>query len=399
METMTDGLPDERFPCEVEHRSSLRRSFSVWLCLAICWTLQGCNGQHQTTSAFTTVVDASISSSSGPGGATESSGSGSTSTSTQATTTEDSAASATTSSGSTPVTDVGWETGTGDTKPIGCQGKIDFLFVLEGSFVLEDVQPQLIDAFPKFIETIEAKFADFDYHIMVVEADWYWGVEQCSADCPLLGCKVGEACCSWGGVEGEPCCPSDYPCDAIESIDACDETIGAGTVTPAGFQAANMRCKIANGRRYMAKGQPQIAETFACAAQIGLSGDARIGDAVVAATSQELNGAGGCNEGFLRDDALLMVTVVGSGIERSKTWIYPWDWYDSVLEAKHDEPESVVALYIGNDYCPVAGNYPCQFVKMFPRWVIEDFGALDYSVAFGEATGLIEDACEDFIPQ
>ena len=181
--------------------------------------------------------------------------------------------------------------------------------------------------------------------------------------------------------------------------DAVQGTIGAGTITPAGFEASNKRCKIADGRRYMAKGQPNLAETFACAAQIGLSGDARIGDAVVGAVSPELNDGGGCNEGFLRSDALLMVTLVASGIEHSKSFIYPWDWYARVVEAKHDDPASVIALLIGSNECALPGNYPCQFVKMFPRWVVEDFGAPDYSVAFEKATDLIESACEDFIPQ
>src|SRR5690606_40187573 len=37
------------------------------------------------------------------------------------------------------------------------------------------IQGQLVDAFPKFIATIASKFEDFDYHIMVVDTDAWWG--------------------------------------------------------------------------------------------------------------------------------------------------------------------------------------------------------------------------------
>ena len=42
-----------------------------------------------------------------------------------------------------------------------------------------------------------------------------------------------------------------------------------------------------------------------------------VGDALVAAMSPQLDQFGACNEGFIRDDALLMVTIIapedGSG--------------------------------------------------------------------------------------
>jgi voltage-gated potassium channel len=43
------------------------------------------------------------------------------------------------------------------------------------------VPEQLLDAFPKFIDTIEAKFSDFDYHIMVVDGGRMWGLDTCEA--------------------------------------------------------------------------------------------------------------------------------------------------------------------------------------------------------------------------
>ena len=117
--------------------------------------------------------------------------------------------------------------------------KIDFLFVVSRGGTMIEIQAQLVDAFPTFIETIEAKFADFDYHIMVVEAEEKWGVPVCTGDCPLLDCKIGEPCCPWYNdlEKGDPCCPQDYPCDEVDNLTACDSTMGAGTVTPAGANA------------------------------------------------------------------------------------------------------------------------------------------------------------------
>ena len=113
-----------------------------------------------------------------------------------------------------------------------------------------------------------------------------------------------------------------------------------------------------------------------------------------------LNGSGGCNEGFLRDDALLMITFLAPGSDESKTYPYPWQWYDAVVEAKHGDPGSVIALSLSNGKveCPENWDTPCEFAKMFPYHVIGDNDG-PYASAFDEATDLVEAACEVFIPQ
>ncbi|MEZ4450960.1 MAG: hypothetical protein R3B09_15875 [Nannocystaceae bacterium] len=190
--------------------------------------------------------------------------------------------------------DVGVDKDLGPPIPAGCKGKIDFLFVISGHSVMKVVQEQLIASFPKFIETIASKFEDFDYHIMVVSADGYWGLEKCTNDCPVIDCSEGQPCC------GEP----NYPCALLDLVTECDSTMGAGMIFPAGIKSSNKICPIADDRRYMVKGQPDLEGTFACAATIGLDGGVQIGSALVAAVGPILNDPGGCNEGFLRDDAL-----------------------------------------------------------------------------------------------
>lgn len=50
----------------------------------------------------------------------------------------------------------------------------------------------------------------------------------------------------------------------------------------------------------MTTGQTDLKDTFSCAARVGVSGDERVAEAMVAAISPAMNAPGGCNEGFLR---------------------------------------------------------------------------------------------------
>ena len=54
-----------------------------------------------------------------------------------------------------------------DPTPSGCQGKIDFLFIVSRDDFMKPHQDQLVSAFPHFIETIQGQFSEFDVHILV----------------------------------------------------------------------------------------------------------------------------------------------------------------------------------------------------------------------------------------
>jgi hypothetical protein len=194
----------------------------------------------------------------------------------------------------------------GNPQPLGCKGKIDFLFVISRSgWMASDsegigtIYERLVAAIPQFFDTIQTNFADFDYHILVTKGDVHWGDPYCNEECP--------------GPFTEKCWPGDeYPCEMVDEASTCDHTWGAGVVFNAGRNAPNTPCDVAGGRRYLTKDQPNLDETFACVLQVGTSGHDMLGQALTAAVSPELNGPGGCNEGFLRDDALLVVTLVTS---------------------------------------------------------------------------------------
>jgi len=345
--------------------------------------LPACQPSQADTSSFTTVVaSASESTSDGPGTTGDPDSSSST-TGDPSTTDPSTGAAASDGGGAPPILDVAADHDLGDGKPIGCKGKIDFLFVISRYAGMEGFQAQLQDAFPKFIATIEAKFSDFDYHIMVVDGDATWGHNTCNEKCPVQ-------------------CMPDYPCGYTPTY--CDTKMGAGTVFPAGYDAANKPCNIDVAHRYLVTGEADIKETFACIAQIGSSSSrAWLGEALAAAMHSNINDPGGCNPGFLRDDALLMVTLISNTYDLTeKPWGStgsPETWTAAVRKAKGDL-DSVVLLNIGDTMVPGCHEKDrlCQMVGLFPYALNTEVWADDYGPFFDEATDLVETACAQFVP-
>jgi len=309
-----------------------------------------------------------------------------------------------------PAVDLGDMPDFGDGKPVGCKGKIDFLFVVSRSGNMQYRQEQLALAVPQFIETIQAKFEDFDYHIMVVDGDGpnrEWGVAECTHVCPNLACKESDPCCLSGNAGDAPCCPDpDYPCELLDLVTPCDHAWGAGTVFPAGPFTAEKPCPLEPGLRYIEKGEPNLAETFECIAMIGVGGWDALGQALTAAVEPSMNDIGGCNAGFLRDDALLMVTFISTNPDEvdlgSKGT--PTEWAHAVIDAKQGVDKSIVMFNIGGCNCgPHEGPcHPadrlCQVTEMFPYKHHESALAMDYGPAFVEAASLVETACAGFTP-
>jgi len=285
--------------------------------------------------------------------------------------------------------------------PDGCKGKIDFLFLVSRDGLMEDRQAQLAAAFPQFIDTIESMFVDFDYHIMVVDGDEEWGLDLCTDNCPTLECTIGQKCCDYWDPdrEGDPCCSvPNYPCDHLTLHDKCDLSWGAGTVVPAGGAAPNKPCPIDGGRRYLVKGQENLEDAFTCIATVGISGRHFLGQALTAAMQKPINDYGGCNEHFLREDALLMVTFISNlGDSPSSSEGTPVEWAKAVLDAKHGDERSVVMLNIGVTGCP-AGDRLCELTKMFTFHHLEFVSTSDWGQAFAEAASRVEAACAEFVP-
>lgn len=299
--------------------------------------------------------------------------------------------------------DVGSAMDFGPVQPPGCKGKVDVLFVISRLGTMVTEQEQLLASFPGFIDTIEQTLAGFDVHIMTANPDGIW---------PGFGyCEGGDGQCSdyW------PTCgpyAKDYDCKTYKDlVTECDKVLGAGLTFNAGGYAANKLCDLHGGHRYIVGDDPDMAGAFECIAKVGASGvDPPLGDAMIAALSSKLNGPKGCNEGFLREDALLFVVLI-SDFEDEASKSYAKTQYEAIVEAKGNASAVVMLAIVARPYpedgilepgCNYdsdnKGNFQDLLAK-FPYSVKGDTCAPTYAPFFDEAAAKIGEACGSFVPQ
>jgi hypothetical protein len=255
----------------------------------------------------------------------------------------------------------------------GCQ-QIDFLFVIDNSDSMDDEQANLATSFPGFIKVMQLVLEAHDFHIMVVST----GGDREDEDEPTL--------------------------DAVE----CGEVQGAGRR----LSENEVDCGIEGGLPFMLDTQPELEATFACAAQVGTDGASieKPIDAIVAATGAALNAPGRCNAGFLREDALLVVTFITDEEDRRSEGD-PEDWRQALLDAKHGNEDAVVLLGLVGDNNIDGGllGGPCRAVDAdgAPRLqevvgsldgVLGSVCAPDYTPFFQTAAGSINRACSSLVP-
>jgi hypothetical protein len=291
-------------------------------------------------------------------------------------------------------TGVGGSLNDGTEQDDGCT-KVDFLFVIDNSVSMRDQQAALIASFPGFMSTIQNTVAaKSDYHVLVADTD-AWG--RCTA-----------SNCSTGDMSADSLCiapAGGYACNT--QFNSCDKARGAGVVHPAGDGATNAPCTLYGGNRYMVEDEPDLTGTFACVAQVGLAGhpSERPMDAMVAALGSDLNGPGGCNDGFLRDDAILVITFISDDpwYEDSGT---PQEWYDAVVAAKGGNADAVVVLGLTPNFSgcqdgkgPPKGSHWSEFVSLWGNHGLEaSVCNLDYAPFFAQAVAIIDETCDEFEP-
>jgi len=314
---------------------------------------------------------------------------------------DDSAGSSTSTNTGAATLDVGTVMDFGPVQPPGCKGKVDLLFLIARTGTMVTEQTQLLASFPGFVDTIEEKLEGFDVHIMTANPDGTWPGLVCEQG----GCKVYEDC----GPNAE-----GYQCGTYAQLfTPCDVELGAGLIFNAGGYAANRQCDLYGANRYIISGEPDLDDALECIAKVGMSGGSGpIGEALVAALSYNLNKPGGCNAGFLREDALLVVTII-SDTNDTDSFTWPYQWYDKILAAKKD-PSAVVMLGVvpqplgeGEEEKPgcTYQSDPSKpgkirdLIDMFSYHAYGDTCASSYAPFFDEAAGMIGEACGSFIPQ
>jgi len=281
-----------------------------------------------------------------------------------------------------------------DLPPIGCQGKIDFLFVIDSHFEMLKYQERLKAAFPVFVGLLGQELADFDYQIMVVDA----------AHIGLLGekCYDCEVMCGDCQVEG---CPQDYPCGPFVE---CDVEYGAGVTIVGNFDGSNKRCELATEHRYITTADAAtLEESFACIATLGGGPKTPVAplSMMEALEPDILNG--GCNDGFVRPDALLVVVIVQAAQDNGSPGT-PASWYDTLVTVKGGNEEAVVVLVISDDsdlrggVCPDVGlgaNRLRWFAETAAHGRFLSICSPDYGSFLQEGAALALDQCAVLVPQ
>ncbi len=284
----------------------------------------------------------------------------------------------------------------------GC-AKVDFLFVIDNSASMEQEQEQLLASFGGFIDTIESTVAAQDYRILVT-----------TTSPPENACVCGGVACFYEDQLIDQCvdlctnfCGGVGP-DAKEP-GTCDEATGVGNTESATTGDA---CDFVGGNNFIVNAEPDLHAAFACAADVPPegNGDEHQVGAIIGALEE--TAARGCNPGFVRDDAVLVVTIITDEDETGGLLDGgPQDWHDSIVEAKGGLADAVVMLgLIGDNEVPgglcdaglgEGGAQDADTLRTFigtfaDRGLWGSVCAADYAPFFEEAVALVDDACDAF---
>jgi hypothetical protein len=281
----------------------------------------------------------------------------------------------------------------GPLQPAGCEGKIDFLFVISTGGTMKNDQERLIASFPGFIGGIKEQLPTFDVHILSANTNSIIGLDDCG-DCT-------DSCDPQGQL---PLCGGTFT--------ACDKKVGAGVTFPTGEYASNRRCSLDNGARYITSGQQDLDEAFACIAKVGVGGGGITAQAMVAALQPKINNPDdeyACNGGFLRDDALLVVTLIQDTYD-SDSLGTPDDWIAALRTAKHDDDDAFMVLVLTTDVdlgymqlcLPNDYNPNPNPLRTLGDGVEHGFvGSIcmdSYGDWFKQRVTYLVDLCDDFVP-
>ena len=304
--------------------------------------------------------------------------------------------SGTSSTGTGTSEGVVWDMGMpdfGPHQPAGCEGRIDFLFVVSSGGTMKNDQERLLVSFPGFMEAIQEQFSDFDFHILSANTDKSWALDNCG-DC-------SDSCDPMGEL---PSCGAEFT--------ICDKKIGAAKTFPVGEYASNRRCDLDSDRRYITSGQQDLNDTFACIAQVGTDGSAITGEAMVAALQPAMNDPEdeyACNRGFLRDDALLVVTILQDNYDGDSSGTVG-EWIEALRAAKNYDDDAFMVLVLTTDVdvgyqqlcIPNQYNQTKNRLRLLAQGVehgfIDSICLDNYAPFFAAHVGHLVDLCDDFVP-
>jgi hypothetical protein len=174
------------------------------------------------------------------------------------------------------------------------------------------------------------------------------------------------------------------------------------------------------GKRFFTD-DDSLAAVFNCVGRVGTdgSGNELPLSATVQALQPELIGVGGCNEGFLRPDAVLVVVIVSDDPPFPGTPDDAWPLIDTsvmhqaIVEAKGGDETSVVMIGVvswGDTSCVCPWCCPgfgCMAANDNAIELVESFGdqgvlasvcSNDYAPVLAETIETIDATCAGFVP-
>jgi hypothetical protein len=248
--------------------------------------------------------------------------------------------------------------------------EVDLLFVIDNSHSMADEQAALVASVPNFIEGITTMLgADADYRVGVITTDAY-------AYNPLGCTDLGDLVTQTGG-----------------------EQSSQATCGP-----------FSEGHPFMTNAD-DLETSFACAAAVGISG-AGVEKPMQALTTLLASGNDPCTANFVREDAILVVTIITDEEDDGDSTGDPRDWHEAVLDAKNGDPSRVMVLSLvglaqpnecrshwdgaaGAEFSPRLAD----FTQRFPYGTVGDLCASDYGPYFSALLGDVEDECIGGGPQ
>jgi hypothetical protein len=251
---------------------------------------------------------------------------------------------------------------------MGCR-KVDFLFAIDNSGSMSAQQTQLLNSFPGFIDAIQASLEDTvdSYHVGVVSSDNYWAN---APGCQTLGDLVTQ------NDTGAICTP------------------------------------FAEGGRFATE-MDDLPTKFPCMARVGSTGSPieQPVSAAIAAVSDAKAAPGACNDGFLRDDAILVLVVLTDDppydpdFDDAHSGTDTSGWYQAIVDAKNGDPEAMVVIGFipwSNLSCVVFGiESPnlIEFVDSFgDQGVKASICEPDFGPIFAQTVETIVTTCQNFDP-
>ena len=200
---------------------------------------------------------------------------------------------------------------------------------------------------------------------------------------------------AWTGISPQHETCNDYI--EMTVFEECDRVRGAGVVHPAGEFASNMECEVFGGNRYIIEGDPNAAETFACMAKVGTAGHSseRPMEGIVGAVSPELNAPGACNDGFIREDALLVLVIITDEEEKGSSG-GPQQWFDTLVALKGGIETNIVTLALigpDNPKCDSAAQVAYRIIEFTQKFTYGSVGQIcadSFQPFFHDAISVID---------